>query len=65
MIGRVSDRVFKYSQLLREDELGMSYSAMVHNVSCDTLSILCLILGDTPKHQKISRNVQLSQAESI
>lgn len=64
MIGRVSESVFKCSQL-REDELGMSYSAMVHNVSCDTLSILCLILGDTPRHRKISRNVQLSQAKSI
>lgn len=52
MNGRVSDRVFKCSQL-REDELGMSYSAMVH-VSCDILSILCLILEDTPRHRKIS-----------
>jgi hypothetical protein len=65
MIGRISDRVFKCFQLLPEDELGMSYTAMVHNASCDTLRILCLILGDTPKHQKISRNVQLSQAESL
>lgn len=36
-------------QLLREDELGMSYSAIVRNVSCDMLSIFCLIVGDTPR----------------
>jgi hypothetical protein len=63
MLSRLSDRVFKCPQLLREDELGMSYSAMVH-ISCDTLSILCLITG-TPKQQKSGRNVQLSQAKSV
>jgi hypothetical protein len=64
MLGSVSDRLFKCSQLLREDELRMSNTAMVH-VSCYTLSILCLILGNTPRHHKSSRNVQLSQAQSI
>jgi hypothetical protein len=52
MLNLVSDRMFQCSQLLHEDELGMSYSVMVHIVRCDTLSILCLILGNFSRQQK-------------
>jgi hypothetical protein len=39
-------------QLLRGDKLGMSYSAIVQNVSCDMLSILCFIVAVIRRQQK-------------
>lgn len=56
--------VSKRQQLLREDDLGM-YSAIAKNASCDVLSVLCLIVGNTTRKQKRSWNVQLSQAKSV
>lgn len=54
MLGCVSACVFytMCPQLLRGDKLGMSYSAIVQNVSCDMLSILCLIVGVIRRQQK-------------
>lgn len=59
--GPLSDRIvgmfvrdsrcpFKCQQLLREDELGMC-SAIVQYASGDTLSVLCLIVGNTRKQK--------------